>query len=44
MSIQITTSSRKVNRYSDFTLVMSLTKNGASYIPPAFILVFYVDS
>jgi hypothetical protein len=44
MSIQINTTGRRVNRYSDFKLVMSLTKNGAAYVPQAFMMVFYVDS
>ena len=44
MNIQINTSSRQVNRYSDFRLTISLTKNGETYVPAAFMMVFYVDS
>lgn len=48
MSITINTSDRglsyKVNRYSDFSLEMSLTKNGDTYEPQSFMLVFYVDT
>ena len=44
MSIQIVTTDMQVNRYSDFKLTMSLTKNGESYIPASFMIVFYVDS
>ena len=43
MNIQINTSSRQVNRYSDFRLTMSLKKNGESYTPSSFVMVFYVD-
>lgn len=41
--MQINTSSRQVNRYSDFRLTMSLTKNGEPYTPASFVMVFYVD-
>lgn len=44
MRIQINTSSHRVNRYSDFTLTFSLTKNGDPYVPQSFIMVFYVDT
>lgn len=44
MSIQIQTTKRSVNRYSDFRLTMSLTKNGEAYAPTAFMMVFYVDN
>lgn len=44
MSIQINTIGRRVNRYSDFKLTLSLTKNGETYVPAAFVMVFYVDS
>lgn len=44
MSVQINTSDRTVNRYSDFRLTMSLAKNGESYVPASFMMVFYVDS
>lgn len=36
-------SSYSVNRYSDFTLEFSLTKNGEAYEPQAFRIVFYVE-
>ena len=44
MSITINTSEHRVNRYSDFKLTMSLTKNGEAYTPQQFMMVFYVDS
>lgn len=44
MSVQINTSDRTVNRYSDFRLSMSLVKNGESYVPASFMMVFYADS
>lgn len=43
MSIQINTSAQRVNRYSDFSLEFSLTKDGVAYTPASFIMVFYVD-
>lgn len=43
MSIEINTTGRRVNRYSDFKLTISLTKNGGAYTPAAFMMVFYVD-
>ena len=44
MSVQINTADRSVNRYSDFRLSMSLVKNGESYVPASFMMVFYADS
>ena len=44
MRIQINTSSHRVNRYSDFTLTFSLTKNGEPYVPQSFKIVFYADT
>lgn len=44
MRIQINTSSHRVNRYSDFTLTFSLTKNGDPYVPQSFKIVFYADT
>lgn len=44
MNITINTTGRTVNRYSDFKLKMSLTKNGETYIPASFKVVFYVDN
>ena len=43
MSIEINTSSHRINRYSDFRLTLSLTKNGDAYVPTSFMMVFYVD-
>lgn len=34
----------RVNRYSDFQLEMSFTKNGETYEPQSFIMVFYVEN
>ena len=44
MSIEINTSNHRVNRYSDFRLQLSLTKDGEAYVPAAFTMVFYVDN
>jgi len=44
MDIQTNTAGRKVNRYSDFSVSMSFTKDGVEYMPDSFILVFYVDN
>lgn len=44
MSIEINTSTHRINRYSDFRLDFSLTKDGAAYVPTEFVIVFYVDS
>jgi hypothetical protein len=44
MNIEINTSSHRINRYSDFKLTMSLTKDGEAYVPAAFLMVFYVDT
>lgn len=44
MSITINTTGNRVNRYSDFKLTMSLTKNGEAYTPTSFLMVFYVDN
>lgn len=45
MDVQINnTTGYKVNRYSDFSLEMSLTKDGEAYAPSAFIITFYADS
>lgn len=43
MSIEINTSSHRINRYSDFKITMSLIKNGDAYVPTSFMMVFYVD-
>lgn len=44
MDIITSISGQKVNRYSDFRLTMSFIKDDSSYMPDAFILVFYVDN
>lgn len=44
MNININTSNRQVNRYSDFSLELSLTKNGEAYVPASFLMAFYVDN
>lgn len=44
MSITINTSSHTVNRYSDFQLTMTLLKDDVTYVPAAFLMVFYVDN
>lgn len=44
MSIEINTQDYRVNRYSDFELVMSLLKDGTAYVPTQFVAVFYADN
>ena len=43
MDLTINTNRQSVNRHSDFTLRMSLLKDGEPYTPTSFIMAFYVD-
>jgi len=43
MSTTITTDEFTVNRFSDFSLSLSLTKDGESYAPESFKFAFYTD-
>jgi len=43
MSNTISTAAQDVNRYSDFTMGLTLLKNGTAYVPENFVIGFYVD-
>ena len=43
MSNSIITAEQNVNRYSDFTMGLTLLKDGAAYVPDNFVIGFFTD-